>query len=162
MNTFGWIAVVGLLSIGLIGTVVPAVPGIGLIWAGIFLYALLTGFQTISGLTVVMLGVLCALTAAASYWGGAAAARAGGGGRRAMLGAIAGMVLGLLAANVLGLFIGGFLGALLGAWWESRQAGPAFKTAFLTVGGMLLGTTLQLVVGVALIVTFFFKVWGGG
>lgn len=158
-GVFIWSLVLILFLIGILGTLIPALPGVGLIWLGILAYGLATHFEDIGLRAVILLGVLSLLTSLASYAGGMLAAKAAGSGRVAMVGAGIGAVAGLVAANVFGLLVGGFLGALLGALWETRKAQVATRRALITVVGILLGTILQFLVGVIMITGFFFDLW---
>jgi uncharacterized protein YqgC (DUF456 family) len=153
-----WTAVVGLFAVGLVGTLVPAVPGLPLVWLGIALYAWATGFAEIGVTAVAFLGLLTAGVVAGSYASGAIAAKAGGGARWAVGGAAVGAILGLITASLPGLLLGSFLGALLGAWWETRQTPRAFTVALLAVVGLLVGVVAQFLMGVAMIVGFLFTV----
>jgi uncharacterized protein YqgC (DUF456 family) len=51
-----------LMLVGLFGIVLPFVPGVPLVWLGLFIYALLTGFKTISIAAVVIFFILMAFT----------------------------------------------------------------------------------------------------
>ena len=51
-----------LMLIGLLGVVLPGLPGVPLCWLGLFIYALGTGFERIPILTVVVFFVLMLLT----------------------------------------------------------------------------------------------------
>lgn len=161
-GAFVWVMVLILFLVGIIGTLVPAVPGVGLIWLGIAVYAVATHFEEVGLSGLIALGALSLLASAASYAGGILAAKAAGSRRWAVIGAGVGAVLGLMLGNVVGLLVGGFAGAFLGAAWESRQAGMAVRAATITVVGILMGTVLQFLVGVSMITGFFFEIWVGG
>ena len=56
-----WLAVVTLFIVGLVGTVIPLLPGIALILGGVLLYAFVTGFTTISTSTVIGITIFAAI-----------------------------------------------------------------------------------------------------
>ncbi len=156
-----WTIVSLLFLVGILGTAFPALPGVGLIWLGITVYAVATHFEEIGGGAVVALGALALMASVASYAGGMLAARAAGSRKLATVGAGIGAMVGLSLLSVPGLLLGGFLGAFAGALWESREGERAIKTAALTVVGILAGTVLQFLLGVGMIAGFFWQIWAG-
>lgn len=155
-----WIVVVGLFLVGLIGTLLPALPGLPLIWLGIALYAWATGFAEISLAAVIWLGLLTGAVVAASYSSGVLATKVGGGTRWTVAGAAAGAIVGLMAASLPGLLMGSFLGAMVATWWETRRTGQAFKAALVSLAGILVGVIAQFLFGAAMVVGFLFTVLG--
>jgi uncharacterized protein YqgC (DUF456 family) len=91
-----WVLGVVLVAIGVVGIVVPALPGHVLIFAGLLLAAWAEGFTRVGVATLVVIGII----AAASYLIDLVAAalgarRFGGASRRAMVGAALGTLVGL-------------------------------------------------------------------
>jgi uncharacterized protein YqgC (DUF456 family) len=64
-----WTLTSAILGLGLLGILVPGVPGIGLVYVGIVFYALLTNFTTITGTSLIVFGVLTLVTWLAGYIG---------------------------------------------------------------------------------------------
>ena len=58
-DTILWITLVVML-VGLAGSVLPGLPGVPLIFISGLVYAFATGFEYVSGLTVVLLGLFAA------------------------------------------------------------------------------------------------------
>lgn len=144
-------AVIGTL-VGLVGTILPLLPGLPLIFISILLYAIVTGFSSISGQTILLLGVL---TVAAYFLDLIIVARGvtrAGGTSRGAIGSIIGAILGLIVASVPGLFVGLFLGAIAGeisTGASGKQALRAGAGAFL---GFLTSSVFRFLLGVAMIV----------
>jgi len=67
MSTALWIAAALLVLAGLAGTVLPALPGIPLIFGGVLLAAWIDDFHRISAWTIAVLGVLAAIGLAIDY-----------------------------------------------------------------------------------------------
>lgn len=153
------VAVGLLLAVGLAGTVIPGLPGVGLIFLGIFLYAWATGFTTISATTLVILGLLGATALAASYAGSFVGTSLGGGKKKAVWGTIAGAAVGFLLASGIGLFVGAFLGALGGALREGQSRRQAVRVALFTIVGILGASVVQFLLGLAMIVSFLVAIW---
>lgn len=149
------VLVIILFCVGLFGTIIPAVPGVGLVYAGVLLYAVATGFSSISVPTLVALGIVALLASGASYAGSALGAKKGGGGKRALWGAILGAVMGIVVMPPAGLFLGAFIGALVGALLEGHKPEKAAKVAFMSVIGIIGGSLVQFFLSLFLILVFF-------
>lgn len=147
-----------LFVVGLAGTIIPGLPGIGLIFAGIILYAIVTGFTTVSAMHVLLFAVVSALALAANYAGSMMGARAGGGGASSTVGTILGAIIGTVTLGPLGLFAGAFIGALAGAFYEGRTSAVAMKVAFYSVIGIVGGAVIQLLLGLSMIAAFIWLI----
>ncbi|MET9025026.1 DUF456 domain-containing protein [Nocardia sp. NPDC004168] len=134
----GWYNLLAGLAIlvGLVGIVVPILPGVILIFAAIAVWAFLTGGAT--AWTVFAIStVLLVLSGVVKYtWPGRRMKDAGVSNRAVLLGAILG-VIGFFVIPVIGLFVGFVLGVYL---WElqrlrvNRQAWQATVHALKGVG----------------------------
>jgi uncharacterized protein YqgC (DUF456 family) len=127
-----------LMLVGLVGTVVPLVPGTVLILCGAVLghftvHAI--GWPTLIGLTV--LTILAQLLDLAS---GAVGAKYFGATRWGAIGCILGAIVGLFF-GVIGIFVGPLVGVLLGELMGGQGILPAGKSTW----GSLLGTTAGIV-----------------
>lgn len=153
-----WLITLLCLFIGLLGTVMPFLPGLGLIFIGILIFAIATNFTLISLPTVVIFGLIALAASLASYFAGAIAAKATGASRYAVAGALIGGVVGIFAGP-LGIPVGTFIGALIGALSDGRSLKHATTMARHAMIGVLSTVVIQFVIGVSLIVAFFFAVW---
>lgn len=150
----------GLLVIGgLLGSVLPVVPGVPIVFAGLFLFAWIDGFQTVGVWVLLILGVMTLASIFLDFAATALATRRYGAGRAAVLGAIFGLLVGLffgLPGAVLGPLVGAFCGHLLarGTLEESSRAGIG---AWL---GVLLGALAKLLVSL-LMIGIFALAWFG-
>jgi len=152
--TLFWYAVAAVLvAVGLAGVVLPALPGLPLVFAGMLLAAWAGDFQRIGPLALVMLGLLTALSVAADFIATAAGARRVGAGPMAVWGAALGTLAGIFFGP-LGLLAGPFLGALLGELWHTRALRRATHVGLATWMGLLLGTVLKLALAFAMVGLF--------
>jgi uncharacterized protein YqgC (DUF456 family) len=160
-----WVLSVALIAIGVAGTVLPALPGVILVWAGILLGAWIDDFQHVSGWTLAIVSVLAVLAGAVDYVAAALGAQRAGASRLARVGAAIGTVAGLLMGLVGVLFmplVGAVVGEILaqrrqrarggadGAVLEPPGAAAPMHHQALRVGlatwvGLLLGTVAKLV-----------------
>jgi len=147
-----------LVLVGLAGIVLPALPGLPLVFAGMLLAAWADGFDKIGIAMIVVLGLLTLLSLAIDFWATAMGARRVGASRLAIAGAVLGTFAGLLFAPV-GLFVGPFVGAMSGELVHGRRVdgdriGHATKVGFGTWLGMLFGVVLKLTLAFAMLGLF--------
>lgn len=148
-----WILALGLVLVGVVGTVLPGLPGAILVFAGLALAAWIDGFARVGLGTLAGLAALTAATYALDFVATAAGARRFGTSWWGVLGALAGTVVGLffgLAGLLIGPFLGAFAAELL-ARRDVRQAGRAGLGAWL---GFLLGTAARLGLVLAMVGIF--------
>lgn len=145
-----------LVLAGLAGTVLPAIPGLPLVFAGMLLAAWAGDFQQISMFTIVVLGVLTLLSLAIDFWATAVGAKRVGASRKAVVGAVIGTIAGIFFGPV-GIFIGPFAGALAGELLHRRSLGQSDLGDAARIG---FGTWLGIVFGVVLKLTLAFAMIG--
>ena len=152
-----WWLLAGLLIIaGLVGTVVPALPGAPLVFAGLFFGAWIGDFETVGWVTIGILAALAALAWAIDFVAAALGARYVGAGPRAFWGATVGALVGMffgLPGLVLGPFIGAVLGELSGGQglaWSGRAGVGAWL-------GIVVATAAKLALVFLMIGVFAFS-----
>jgi uncharacterized protein YqgC (DUF456 family) len=151
--TLFYVLAAALVGIGLIGTVLPALPGLPLVFAGMLLAAWAGDFQQISVWVIVLLGLLTLVSFAIDFWATAHGARRVGASRKAIIGAVLGTFAGLLFMPI-GLFVGPFLGALVGELLHGRELHQAAKVGFGTWMGIVLAVVLKLGLAFAMLGVF--------
>jgi uncharacterized protein YqgC (DUF456 family) len=160
MNILSLILALILMFIGLLGAVLPVIPGIPLIYAGYLLYGLLTGWQSFGLGTMVLWAVVTALSLVLDYFAGIAGTKKYGATVFGIWGSVVGAVIGVLLANLPGLVIGTFLGAYAGELWAGKTSGEALKAGKGALLGLLGGTIVKVIIGVVMIGTFLWQVFG--
>jgi uncharacterized protein YqgC (DUF456 family) len=152
-----------LVLVGLAGIVLPALPGLPLVFAGMVLAAWAEHFTRIGISTLVALGVLTLLSLAVDFWAAAMGAKRVGASRLAIAGAVIGTIAGLFF-GIVGVFIGPFCGALLGELVHGRRLDPAAVGQATKVGvgtwlGIVLGIALKLTLALAMLALFAWAWW---
>lgn len=153
MDVLWWTIAASLMLVGLAGTVLPALPGVPLIYAGIVLAAWIGGFQAISVTTLVFLGVLAAIGVAADFVATALGAKHAGASRYGVIGATLGTLAGVFT-GLWGLVFMPLVGAALGEFYAHRDALKAGRVGLATWVGILLGTAVKLAIALTLIGVF--------
>lgn len=146
MTLLIWTAAVILVVVGLIGVVLPALPGTVLIFAGLLLAAWADGFARVGITTIVIIGIIGAASYGVDFAAAALGAKKLGASKRAMAGAAIGTVLGLFL-GLPGLIIGPFAGAVLGELSVDRDWKKAGKAGVAAWIGFAIGTAVK--VGIA-------------
>jgi uncharacterized protein len=133
MTLLLWVIAALLVVVGLVGVILPALPGTVLIFAGLLLAAWADGFMRVGVVTLVIIGVIGAASYGIDFLAAALGAKRLGASPRAMVGAALGTLLGLFF-GLPGLIIGPFIGAVLGelsAHWDLKRAGRAGVAAWI-------------------------------
>ena len=142
-----------LILAGLAGTVLPALPGLPLVFAGMLLAAWADHFKRISGRTIGLLGLLTLVSVAVDVAATALGARRVGAGKLAMWGAAIGTFAGIFF-GIPGLLLGPFLGAVTAELVGGRKLAQASKVGFGTWMGLALGTALKIALAFAMLGIF--------
>jgi len=157
MVTALWILAVLMMIVGVVGTVLPALPGVMLVYGGIVLAAYAEGFTRISGLTVAVLGALALVAFVIDYVASAAAAKKAGASKLGLAGAALGTVLGIFTGFI-GLLFMPLVGAAIGEYLAQRDALKAGRIGLATWVGLLVGTILKLAIVFTMIGVFLVAV----
>ncbi len=152
--TWLWLLLSGvLMAVGLVGLVLPAIPGSGFILAGIVLAAWAEDFVHVGRGTLIAVAVLAALTYAVDFAAGALGAKHFGASRRAVVGAAIGAVVGLFMGLV-GILVGPFVGAVVGEWTLRRELHSAGRAGIGTALGLAVGVAANLALGLSMVGLF--------
>lgn len=148
-----WLIAVLLIIVGVIGTFVPAVPGVLLVMGGMILAAWIDGFRRIGWITLAILGLLTALALLADVLGGLLGAKRVGASRLALLGAAVGTFIGIFFGLV-GALIGPFLGAAAGELMSRGRLLPAARVGLGTWAGLAFSMVARVVIVLAMLAVF--------
>jgi uncharacterized protein YqgC (DUF456 family) len=139
------------MAVGVVGTVVPVVPGLVLVWAGALVYGLGAGFGPVG---VVAFTIITALALAGIAMGFVlpqrAAARRGAARSSMWFGAVLALV-GFFVVPLVGVVLGGVLGVFLGEMLRTRDAGAAWHATAATLKAFGVAGVVQLLAGLAMV-----------
>jgi len=133
------------MCFGLIGSVVPIMPGPPLSWIGLLLLFLTDAVQD----DWVFLGVTLAIALIVfflDYIIPAIGTKKFGGSKAGMIGTTIGLIIGILSPIPGGINIGPFLGAFIGELTNKTDSKTALKAAFGSFLGFITGTFLKFIV----------------
>ena len=140
-----WIFVLaGLLVLtGLAGSILPALPGVPLVFGGLLLAAWADDFQRVSWVVLVILGLMTVLSFAIDFAATAMGAKRVGASKLAIVGALIGTLAGFVL-GLPGLIFGPFAGAVTGEMLTHGEMQRATRAGFATWVGLVFGTLTKL------------------
>ena len=148
-----WIAATLLVALGMAGVVVPGLPGIPLVLAGLVLGAWIDDFDYVGRSTLIVIGLLALLATGVEFAASALGAKRAGAHRRAVIGAALGAVVGVFFA-LPGILIGPLAGAVIGEFSVRGNLARAGRVGLATWVGMLLGGAAKLALVLSMIALF--------
>ena len=146
-----------LVIVGIAGTILPALPGLPLVFAGLLIAAWADGFQHVSGWTIIMLGVIAALAMAADFVSSLFGTKVAGASKWAMAGAGVGTLVGIFF-GIPGLLLGPFIGAMAAELIYRENLGQATKAGLGAWLGLVLGTAAKMA-ALFTMLTVFVSAW---
>jgi hypothetical protein len=129
---------------GILGGVLPVLPGPPLSYVGLLLLHFTEKYQFETRFLIIWLIVAAVVTVADYFipvWG----TKRYGGSKQGIWGSIIGLVIGLFFFPPFGIIIGPFLGAIAGELVAGKDSGSALKSGFGSFMGFLLGTLIKLI-----------------
>jgi uncharacterized protein YqgC (DUF456 family) len=140
---------------GLVGNILPALPGIPMIFGGIWLAAALDDYRHLGLWWLVIIGALGALGVIVDFVSATLGAKRVGASKLAVSGAALGTVVGMFF-GLAGLLLGPFIGALLGELLSGTSVLRSAHVGAATWIGLLVGTLVKLVLSFMMIGLFGF------
>jgi uncharacterized protein YqgC (DUF456 family) len=154
MEALWWFAAIVLMAAGLIGTVLPIVPGTTIILAAAILHRIMVGPEKGAGWLALGVLVLLALTSyALDFASGYFGAKRFGASRWGVAGAVIGGIAGLFTGFVT-LLVLPIVGAVVGELIAGKRLIAAGKAGWGTLLGNLAGIIGKLAIGLAMVVVF--------
>lgn len=147
-----------LMLVGILGSVLPVLPGVPISWLGLLMIYLAPsvdfewGFLTITFIIAALLYVL-------DYIIPAIGTKKFGGSRYGMIGATLGLFIGIIAPIPFGIIIGSFAGAFVGELLNVKTRHNALRAAFGSFVGFLASTFMKVLAAFVYLGLFIYKVW---
>lgn len=135
-----------LMLVGLIGCVIPGVPGTPLCWFGL-LAASFAPKSTLGWVVLVVTAVVTVIVEIVNNFVPSFFTNKAGGSKAGAIGSTVGVFVGLFTGNPLGILLGPFLGALVGELiHDHSDMGRALSSAGWAFLGFITGSGLRLIV----------------
>lgn len=148
-----------LILVGVAGTILPALPGVVLIFLTVAAYGWYEGFHVITANYLIILAGLTLLSMLVHYLSAVWGAKQYGSSKYGSWGAIIGMLLGLFIFPPLGIFIGAFLGALVGEYFTCNSWEKAARAGLGTIVGLFSGMIFNMALALGMLISFLIIVF---
>ncbi len=148
-----WTLALLLMFVGALGIILPALPGIPLMFAGMVVAAAIDDFQRIGWLTLGVLGFLTLLSVVVEFAASALGAKHVGASRQAVTGALLGTIIGIFF-GIPGLIFGPFIGALVAELLVHGRLDQAGRVGVATWIGLIFGTLAKIAIAFAMLGIF--------
>jgi len=152
MEIFILIGVGWLLLLGVIGSIIPILPGPLLSYIALLLYHF--SINRIEGDSLIWMGIAVIVISILDYFLQIYGVKQAGGGKYAIRGSVVGILLGVFLFPPFGILIGAFIGAFIGAKIEMEN--NAVKIAFGALWGFIIGTVLKFCFSIYVVYFLFF------
>lgn len=143
-----------LLILGIIGCVVPVIPGPILSFLALIVISIPGHFQLYHPVWLIVLAAAAILSQVLDNIFPVLSSKQAGAGKAGIWGSVIGMIAGTILFPPLGVFIGAFLGALAGEMVFNKENEQPLKAALGVFTGTLLGILIKLTVS-GVIAAFF-------
>jgi uncharacterized protein len=158
MELFWWIITVVLFAVGLIGSVLPVLPGSTIILAAAIIHRIVLGSEkSIGWRTILILVALTLATYALDVVAGYFGAKYFGATKWGTFGAVLGALVGLFF-GIIGLFAGPVIGAVAGEFIAGKQMIDAGRAGWGSLLGNIGGMIAKLVIALTMITIFLVSV----
>lgn len=151
MTTALWLLAIALIVGGLIGVIVPLLPGVTMVYLGLLCAAWAEDFSRVGWMPLAFLGVLTLASYGIDLYTTSIGAKRVGASPLAIVGAAIGTVVGIFFSFV-GLLIAPFIGAFIGEYLARRDLKQSARAGA--------GTWLGIVIGIAIKVALVFSMLG--
>ena len=149
--TYGIYAVAFLLIlVGVAGTIIPALPGIPMIFAGAWLIAYMEDYLYFGWGTLIALGVLTVISIIIDWVSQTMGAQKAGATKLGLTGALLGTIIGI-PFGLIGIFLFPAIGAFVGEMIGHRDMRKAGKVSWATWIGMIAGIAAKLAIAFMMI-----------
>jgi len=141
---------------GIVGSVMPALPGPPLAYIGVLLLHFSRGGDVFSNTTLIVLGLVTVAAIVLDYALPAMGAKLYGASRYGVIGSAVGMLVGLIFGAFIGMMLGMFLGAVIGEYIAGKKTGQALRSGTASFMGGVAAMALKL--SLCIVMLFFILV----
>lgn len=169
--TIYWV-VIALMIVGVIGAIIPGLPGSGIILVAILIWSFATNFAAV-GWPLILVFIVLLISTVVEYLALYFGVRRAGASKWGQFGAVVGMVLGFfgllpalpLGGPLVGVLVGAVLGAFIGEYlYRSNLEGSArvkqaFKASMGVVVASIIGNVIEAILAALAVLIFVLSTW---
>jgi uncharacterized protein YqgC (DUF456 family) len=158
MELFWWFLTIVLFAVGVIGTIVPVLPGTTIILGAVILHRIMLGpDKSVGWYTIIVLALLTLATYLLDVLAGYFGAKYFGATKWGTFGAVLGALIGLFF-GLIGLFIGPVIGAIAGEIIAGKRMIDAGRAGWGSLLGNIGSMLAKLIIALAMITIFLVNV----
>lgn len=158
LQSLGFGLAVVFILVGLIGSLIPVLPGSILVWLTILVYTILDGWDAITPLLFIFVTVISFITGTANIWLSLLGAKTGGASGQSLLLGILGSIIGLFVFSLIGSIVGYALGIIVGEYLKHKDWNIALKASFGGIAGWGISTAIEAGGSLIILVLFVWRV----
>lgn len=158
LGALGFGIAVAFIFVGIIGVIVPILPGMLLVWLTVLVYAWRTGFEVIGWPSLVFITIIALVAGTAQVWLPLLGAQKKGAAKRAMFLGVVGAIVGTFVLPLIGTVIGYALGIFLGEYLKVRDWNLALKASLGGVAGWGISTIVEISAALLILLIFVLQV----
>ena len=154
---------VAFILVGLVGTVVPILPGMILVWFTVIVYSWRTGFEALGWPSLIIITIIALVAGLSNIWLPLLGAKKTGAAKRALFLGIVGAIVGtfVIPIPILGTVIGYAIGVFLGELMKQRDWRLALKASLGGLAGWGISTIVEIVGALIILAIFVVQVLSG-
>ncbi|MBO5657912.1 MAG: DUF456 domain-containing protein [Duodenibacillus sp.] len=153
-----WCVVIALQAIGVAGTIVPALPGIPMVFGGIWLAAWIGDYEQIGWVALVVCGILTVIGFAVDWVAQTLGAQKAGASKWGIYGSLVGTFAGLFM-GIFGILFMPLIGAFVGEYLYQRDLKVARNVGWATWVGMMVGSAVKIAIAFTMIGIMLLSLW---
>ncbi len=163
LSALGFGLAVAFILVGVVGTVIPILPGMLLVWFTVLVYAWRTGFETVGWPSIIFISIIALVAGLSNIWLPLLGAQKTGAAKRALFLGVIGAIVGtfVIPIPILGTVIGYAIGVFLGEFMKVRDWRLALKASLGGVAGWGVSTIVEIVGALLILAIFVVQVLSG-
>jgi uncharacterized protein YqgC (DUF456 family) len=154
------ILAITVMFLGLAGIFIPIIPSTPLIWFGIFLYGVVTGFEKVTTDFLLTISALALATVFLDWMSTIWSMKKFHASTWSVFGAVIGGLIGTLMGPIATWVVGPILGGIIAGMMVGNDNVFAVRRGRVTVVAFLGGTVVKLTLGLLMIGLFFLRITG--
>lgn len=154
VDTFGIVLVALAMVVGILGTIIPLLPGLPVVWGAALVYGVVEGFGVVGWACFAIITVLAIGGEAAGFVVPQRKVQGGGAPFSTSVAGFIGGIIGFFVIPVVGIVIGAVLGVLVAERRRTRDWSEAWASTKRALIGFGVGALVQLGAGVVMMLTW--------
>lgn len=154
MDSFGIVLIALAMVVGIVGTILPFLPGLPIVWAAALVYGVVEGFGPVGWVCFAIITALGISGMVAAFVVPQRRVQGGGAPFSTTVVGVIGGVIGFFVIPVIGIVIGAVLGVLVAERMRTQDWGLAWASTKRAIVGFGLGALVQVLAGVLMMVTW--------